>query len=71
MASTRLRPAKDKKIPIRVPAERHAEAHELAEHLGFGTVSAMMRAWLYQHLRDFEQIKAASRKPRARRERRP
>jgi hypothetical protein len=54
------RPTKDKKIPVRVPAARHAAAHELAEYLGYGTVSAMMRAWLYQHLNDFEQIKAAS-----------
>ena len=67
----RPRPNKDKKIPVRVDAERHAAAHELADHLGYGTVSAMMRAWLYQHLNDFEQIRAASRKPPApRREKR-
>lgn len=62
MASNK--PPKDKKIPVRVDAERHAKAYELADHLGYGTVSAMMRAWLYSHLADFEKIQKQSRRGR-------
>lgn len=58
------KPVKTKKIPVRVDEAKHAAAYELADHLGYGTVSAMMRAWLYQHLADFEKIKGQSRRGR-------
>ncbi len=48
MATTRKRPTKTKRIPLRVEDDLHAAAHELARRLGYGNVSTMVRVWLRQ-----------------------